>query len=137
MKKWFKRANKKVVDGIKFDSPEEIEVYEAIKNNTLHILTWINNLKDIKLLDARPNSITLLEGKKLGSYSIRKRVYTHDFTIFLNGVQVLLEVKSKWSEAMPDYRLRRAFFLLLHWTTYNFAELIKVKKSEWLLRKYY
>lgn len=131
MRKWFKRANKKIIDWIKFDSPEEIEVYKALLNWNCPELVWA------KLIRAKPEPFLLYKWFKAWPITIRKRVYTHDFDIEFEWKKVALEVKSKWTESKPDYRLRRAIFLFLYSTKVNFAELIKIRKWVWELRKYY
>ncbi len=137
MKKWAKRNNKKVIDGIKFDSGEEVEVYSALKDGWMYDLTWIKELDKAKLVDARPESFILYPSFKAWDNTIRTRKYTHDFNIIIWKDKIALEVKSKWSEAKPDYRLRRAIFLYLFHDKVKFAELITMKKWEWVYRKYF
>ena len=131
------KRNKPIVDWIQFDSNEEVEVYVALKEKKLHILTWIEELKKFKLVNARPNATLLCEGFKAWDKVIRKRVYTHDFDILNWKEEIMLEVKSKWTEAKPDYRLRRFLFLFFNYNTKKFAELIKVKKWVWKYIKYF
>ena len=137
MKKWFKRANKKIVNWIKFDSPEEIQVYEALIKEELHLLTGIKDLEFAKLISAEPSSFLLYEGFKAWEQTIRKRIYTHDFDIIIGNKLIALEVKSSWTHSMPDYRLRRAIFLNKYYKTINFMELIKIRKWVWEIIKYY
>lgn len=133
----FKRKNKEILDWIRFDSPEEKEVYLNIKNNTLHILTWIKELENIKMINPIPSSFLLYASFKAWEKLIRKRVYTHDFDIEIDWKPITLEIKSKFTESHPDYRLRRAIFLFLYHKKVNFAELIKIKKWVWKFIKYY
>lgn len=131
------KRNRPLVDWIQFDSLEEVEVYSALKNGTLDKLSNIKELKWAKLINARPSSITLCDGFKAWWKTIKKRVYTHDFDIKIWKKNILLEVKSKWSEAKPDYRLRRFLFLFLFHKKYNFAELIKERKWVWKYIEYF
>lgn len=129
--------NRPVVDWIQFDSPEEVEVYLALKEWKLDKLTDIAELKSARLLNARVEPIILCSWFKAWSKVVRKREYTYDFDIVLNKEKIALEVKSSWSEQKPDYRLRRFLFLFLKREDYNFAELIKVKKWVWKFIKYF
>lgn len=136
MKKWSKR-NLKIVDWIKFDSWEEVEVYQALRDGYLYDLTGIKELEKSKLLNPRPEWFVLYPSFKAWCVSVRQRRYTHDFDIKIWKDEIVLEVKSKWSEWKSDYRLRRAIFLYLFHGKVKFAELIKMKKWEWVFRKYY
>jgi len=130
-----KKFKKPIIDWIQFDSWEEAEIYQHLKNWTLPQFTWIYELKWYKLIDARPEWITLFDWFKAWEYTQRARKYKRDFTLKKWKDIIHLEYKSKWSEAKPDYRLRR-FLVLLNWTL-NFAELIKVKKWVYKFKKYY
>jgi hypothetical protein len=123
--------------GYIFDSPEEVDIYKSIKWGELHKLTWIDELKKIKLIETRPTEINLYKTFKRWNITIRGRKYTPDFIVKLWWKNVILEVKSAWTWNKPDYRLRRAVFLYLYWEDYNFAELIKIKKWVYKLIKYY
>lgn len=131
-----KKIKKPIIDWIKFDSWEEAECYQFLKKWKLHILTWIEELKNIKLIDPRPKWIVLFDKFYAWSFLQRSRSYKWDFTILdENWIEVCLEYKSKWSESKPDYRLRR-FLVLLSWKI-KLMELVKIKKWVYELRKYY
>ena len=127
---------KPIIDWIKFDSWEESDVYLHLKNGTLWTFTWILELNKYKLLDARPKWIQLYEKFKAWIYPQRARIYKWDFTCLDDKWhEVALEYKSKWSEWKPDYRLRR-FLVLLSWKL-NFVELVKIKKWNYVLKRYF
>lgn len=131
-----KKIQKPIIDWIKFDSWEEAEAYRYLKIWKLWTLTWINELNKYKLIDARPKGITLFNWFKAWEFTQRARTYKWDFTcIDDKWDEVHLEYKSKWSEAKPDYRLRR--FLILLSGKLKFVELVKMKKWVYILRKYY
>lgn len=133
-----RKIKKPEIDWIKFDSWEEADIYKLIKNNKLGKATGIEELKNIKLLSASPPSIPLYSSFKRWLFTIRARRYTGDFLIKKKDwTEVLLEYKSSWSEKKPDYRLRKAIFLFLHWEEYNFAELIKIRKWIYEYREYF
>lgn len=125
------------LDWVIFDSPEEVEIYKAIKDWVLDKLTWHKEFKGIKLIEVHPEPIILYPSFKRWWETIRWRKYTPDFVIKLWKKIIHLEVKSLWTSKKPDYRLRKAIFLYLHWNELNFAELIKVKKWNFILNKYY
>lgn len=131
-----KRIKKPIIDGIQFDSWEEADIYKYLKDWTLWRLTWIKELSKYKLIDARPKWITLFEWFKAWEFTQRARKYKWDFTCLDDKwKEVHLEYKSIWSEKKPDYRLRR-FLVLLSWKL-NFTELIKVRKWEYVLKRYF
>jgi len=133
--KMAKKFKKPIIDWIQFDSWEEWEIYQHLKNWTIVKATGIEGLKWYKLIDARPKWITLFKWFKAGGHTQRARSYKRDFTLKKWDDIMHLEYKSKWSEGKPDYRLRR-FLVLLNWTL-NFAELTKIKKWVYKFKKYY
>ena len=125
-------------DWIKFDSKEELKIYEWIRDWTIANKSWVEELRDCMLLDARPPWIEYIEKFKAGNIAVRNRVYTTDFKVRLsNWDEILLEYKSKWTEKDPVYRLRRAVFLFFCKDKYKFAELIWWKLGNYKFRKYY
>lgn len=131
-----KKIKKPIIDWIQFDSGEEWEIYSFLKGWKLWTLTWIKELNKYKLLDARPKGIELFPSFKAWEYSQRARKYTWDFTCLdENKEEIHLEYKSKWSEAKPDYRLRR--YLVLLSKKLKLVELIKIKKWNYEIRKYF
>ncbi len=131
-----RKIKKPTIDWIKFDSWEESIIYQHLKKWTLWDFTGIPVLNKYKLLDARPKWIQLFKWFKAWEYTQRARSYKWDFTCLDdNGVEIHLEYKSCWSERKPDYRLRR-FLVLLNWKL-NFTELIKIRKWQYELRRYF
>ena len=132
------KIKKPEIDWIKFDSWEEAEIYQYLKSWKLASFTWIDALRWVKLITARPEPVELYAKFERWLFKIRARKYTPDFLIKKkNWVEVMLEYKSSWSEKKPDYRLRKVIFLLLHWKNINFAELIKIKKWVYEYREYF
>lgn len=132
------RWKTKEVDWIKFDSSEEKEIYEWIRDWVIAEKTWVEELKDCILLDARPPSIEYIPKFKAWWISVRKRQYTSDFLIKLKGwEEILLEYKSAWTEKDSVYRLKRGVFLFFYKDKIKFAELIKIRKWVYEFRKYY
>lgn len=130
------KMKKPIVDWIQFDSWEEAEVYKALKKWELWNITWIKEINKYKLLDARPKWITLFEWFKAWEFTQRARKYKWDFTcIDENWIEIHLEYKSIWSERKPDYRLRR--FLVLISKKLNFVELVKIRKWQYEIRRYF
>jgi hypothetical protein len=127
-----------IIDWIKFASKEEAECYWFLKNNTLWQVTKIKELENIKLLEARPKSYNLFNRFIAWKIKVLARRYTADFIIQLSSKEIiLLEYKSKFTEAKSDYRLRRSIFLFFYRDKVNFAELIKIKKWVFEFKKYY
>lgn len=130
------KIKKPIIDWIQFDSWEEAEIYKYLKEWTLWDFTWIKCLNNYKLINARPEGITLFDKFKAWEYTQRARKYKWDFTCLDdNGKEIHLEYKSKWSESKPDYRLRR--FLVLLSKKLSFIELVKMKKWQYELRRYF
>ena len=126
------------IDWVKFDSKEEAEAYKLLKSWKIDIETWVSELKWVKLLDYNPVSVELYPKFSRWVFNIRARKYTPDFLIKKKDwTEVMLEYKSSFTEKKPDYRLRRAILLFLHWEKINFAELIKIKKWVYEYREYF
>lgn len=138
-KKWAVLNKKKYeLDGNKFQSKEEMEVYQWLKDWVLHEVTWIKEFKGAKLLDARPKAFRLFDKFTAGKEKVLARRYTSDFIVSLaDWTEIVLEYKSKFTEQKSDYRLRRSLFLFFYRDKVNFTELIKIKKWDYILKKYY
>jgi len=125
-------------DWIKWASKEELEVYKWLKTWAAEKMTWIDELKWCRLIDARPKAYPLFDKFMAWAQRVLWRRYTADFIIKLKDwTEVLLEYKSKFTEGKPDYRLRRSIFLFFYRDKINFAELIKQRKWIYIYKKYY
>ena len=131
---WWKKVE---IDWFKFASKEEAEVYEWLRDWILYEKTWIEELKKVKLLDARPKPFKLFDSFLAWKIKVLPRRYTADFLIKdKNKDDIILEYKSLYTSKKPDYCLRRSIFLFFYkWI--KFAELIKIKKWVYLYHKYY
>lgn len=133
MKKTKKKTKKQIeIDDIVFDSKLEASVYLAYKERWgIYNLTKEEKLKGSKLLNPRPESYEILPGFKRGLMrKLSRRVYTPDFIIKKKDwTEVVIEVKSDFTERDPVYRLRKFIFLTVWWHKLNFAELIQLWKK--------
>lgn len=128
----------KEYDWIKWASAEELEVYKWLKNGEAAKMTGIKELKWAKLIDARPKAFPLFGKFMAWEQRVLWRRYTSDFIVKLsNGKEIVLEYKSKFTEGKPDYRLRRSIFLFFYRDKLNFAELIKIRKWDYIFKEYY
>lgn len=135
---WSWGWKKTSIDWIKFASKEEAECYILLRDKTIDKVTWIKELKWTTLINPRPKGFPLFDKFTAGIYKVLGRKYTADFIINIPwDWEVVLEYKSKYTEAKPDYRLRRSLFLYFYKNKVKFAELIKIKKWDYELRKYY
>jgi hypothetical protein len=137
-KLWSWGWKKITIDWIKFASKEEAECYTHLRDWTLYKETQIEDLKGVTLLEARPKAYNLFNSFVAWKYKVLARRYTADFVIQLSTKEIiLLEYKSAFTESKSDYRLRRSLFLFFYRDTIKFAELIKIKKWNYIFKKYY
>lgn len=137
--KWKKKAPIRTeYDWIKWASKEEMEVYQWIKDGSIFQMTWIEELDWAVMIDPRPKAFRLFDKFVAWKEKVMARRYTSDYIIKLKDwTEVVLEYKSKFTESKPDYRLRRSIFLFFYNDKVKFAELIKIKKWDYVFKRYY
>lgn len=141
---------RKEYNGIKFDSAEECFLYEHFLEGNVHILKWLEHIRDVKVLDARPKSNVIIDWFRDRSWKKHQnRVYTADFIIECRLCEVtpswdiirkpkekttiLVECKNPSNVLDGEYTLRRTSFLKRYHEDIDFAEIIvrrRVKKGE-------
>ena len=77
------KFKKPIIDGYQFQSWEEWEIYEHIRDGTLWKLTWFWELWEVKLLSATPISYSILPSIVAWDYKFRALEYTPDFIVKL------------------------------------------------------
>lgn len=131
------KIKKPIIDNIQFDSALEWEIYNSFKNNNIHLLPWLEELKWFKIINPRADEYEIFPAFKCWDKSFRALKYTPDFIIKKWKEIIVLEVKSKFTAIKPDYRLRIKMFLYKYSKTLKFAELIKYNNKKYELIKYY
>lgn len=125
------------IDWIIFDSSLECDIYKEFKNNNIHLLPWLEDLKWFKIIKPRADEYEIFPAFKCWDKSFRALKYTPDFIIQKWKEVIVIEVKSKWTAIKPDYRLRIKMFLYKYSKEIKFAELIKYNNKKYELIKYY
>jgi len=109
-------GGKQIIDGVRFDSSKEAEVYRMFKADP-----------DIDIISFHPAfelfGTFVRNGKK-----IRGAKYTSDFLVKKNGIEYVVEVKSIRWEKDTAYRLRRKLFLKAY-PEVNFIEYVFNRKK--------
>ena len=119
------------VDWFKFLSKAEALVYMMIRDGK--ILPWHKFISQNPSFELVPK-FTLLNGN-----NIRARKYSADLLVKDKlGNEIVVEIKSPFSESEPIYRLRRTFFLYKYNKDIKFMEIIyKNKTTPVIIKKYY
>lgn len=101
------KYNNKIVeiDGHKFDSQKEGDYYLYLKK--------LVDKGRIRSLQLQPR-FKILDKVNWEGKTLRARFYVADFQFVEDGKTVVVDVKSKITEANPLYRLKRQLFLSLY-----------------------